>query len=200
MADRQEIHESIAKILDDLGLLVASPYFAEHYSRAGSDNEIVSDLIDSLERAGFVFVGPDHGTSVQYGCEHDDNTHGGRRAFVVDGQIAALGAARQYSPSGGAAVQRHIITGPWRPMEDSDELPGDDYYRAERDTQGNIRLNGGRGLLVANADHTVADVQGWFERSKPGQYHEQYRAALALFEREEQERVDANTKGEKING
>lgn len=61
---------------------------------------------------------------------------------------------------------------------------GDDYYCAQRDRQGNIRLNCGRGLLVAEADHTRDDVQGWFDRSKPGQYREQYRAALALLDRE----------------
>ncbi|NKR75829.1 hypothetical protein GS492_25135 [Rhodococcus hoagii] len=64
------------------------------------------------------------------------------------------------------------------------EHNNDDYYCAERDSEGNIRLNCGRGLMVANADHTRDDVQGWFDRSKPGQYREQYRAALALFDRE----------------
>lgn len=59
-----------------------------------------------------------------------------------------------------------------------------DYYCAQRDDQGNIRLNGGRGALVANPDHTRADVQGWFDRSKPGRFREQYRAALALLDRE----------------
>ncbi|AEQ20955.1 hypothetical protein E3_0420 [Rhodococcus phage E3] len=68
--------------------------------------------------------------------------------------------------------------------DDEPERPGDDYYHAERDGVGNIRLNRGRGMLVAHANHTRADVQGWFDRSKIGQYREQYRAALALFDRE----------------
>lgn len=60
-----------------------------------------------------------------------------------------------------------------------------DYYCAARDNQGGIRLNGGRGLLVANADHTIDDVRGWFDRSRPGAYREQYRTALRLMLREQ---------------
>lgn len=59
-----------------------------------------------------------------------------------------------------------------------------DHYCAARDSQGGIRLSGGRGLLVANADHTRRDVEGWFRMSKPGYYREQYRAALRLLDTE----------------
>lgn len=55
---------------------------------------------------------------------------------------------------------------------------------AGRDAKGDIRLNEGRGALVANATNTRADVQGWFDRSQPGRFRDQYAAALALFDRE----------------
>ena len=59
-----------------------------------------------------------------------------------------------------------------------------DDYCVGIDSQGNYRMSGGRGRLVANADHTINDVRGWFERSKPGQYREDYRAVLRFMRRE----------------
>ena len=64
------------------------------------------------------------------------------------------------------------------------EHNNDDYYCAERDSQGAIRLNCGRGLLVAWPHATRADVQGWFDKSQPGRFREQWRAALDVFDRE----------------
>lgn len=64
----------------------------------------------------------------------------------------------------------------------------DEYYIAERDSKGGIRLNRGRGLLVANADHTRRDIEGWRRLAKPGSaYERQYRAALELLDREAKE-------------
>lgn len=60
-----------------------------------------------------------------------------------------------------------------------------DRYCAARDSQGGIRLNGGYSLLVAEYGHTRADVADWFRMSKPGDYREQYRAALRLLDREQ---------------
>ena len=40
----------------------------------------------------------------------------------------------------------------------------------------------GRGEMVADAEHSRADVQGWFDRSNPGRYREKYRAALRLLD------------------
>lgn len=60
-----------------------------------------------------------------------------------------------------------------------------DHYCAARDHTGGIRLSGGLGLLVANADHTIGDVVDWFRRSQPGPFREQYRAALRLMYREQ---------------
>lgn len=59
-----------------------------------------------------------------------------------------------------------------------------DRYCAARTVIGDIRLNGGGGLLVASADHTDDDVREWFRMSKPGPYREQYRAVLRFLERE----------------
>jgi len=56
-----------------------------------------------------------------------------------------------------------------------------DDYCAGRDSHGGIRMNGGHGRLIANADHTINDVREWFERSKPGQYREDYRAVLRFM-------------------
>lgn len=71
-----------------------------------------------------------------------------------------------------------------RPEPEDDDEPGEDYYTAARDSQGGIRLSGGGGLLVANADHTQPEVLSWFHRSLPGHFREQYRAALGLMNRE----------------
>jgi hypothetical protein len=57
----------------------------------------------------------------------------------------------------------------------------DTYYTARRDSEGNIRLNNGKGALVANSDHTIADVQGWLDRATEDKWKAQYRAALKLM-------------------
>lgn len=72
---------------------------------------------------------------------------------------------------------------PERPHDVPSHRCTDDYCAA-RDSQGGIRMRGGFGTLVANADHTRADVDGWFQMSKPGYYREQYRSALRLLDRE----------------
>lgn len=66
----------------------------------------------------------------------------------------------------------------------------DDYYRAERDRDGHIRLNCGRGALVARAGDERQTVQGWrnFNHSH-SKFAAQYDAALELFDRESQERA-----------
>ena len=65
------------------------------------------------------------------------------------------------------------------------ECVGDDYYCAQRDSAGNIRLNCGRGLLVAEAACTVNDVKEWWARADRGsKWERQYQAALDLFDRE----------------
>lgn len=65
------------------------------------------------------------------------------------------------------------------------ECVGDDYYCAQRDSAGNIRLNCGRGLLVAEAACTVNDVKEWWVRADRGsKWERQYQAALDLFDRE----------------
>ena len=63
----------------------------------------------------------------------------------------------------------------------------DDYYCARRDSAGNIRLNCGRGLLVANADHTIANVQEWIDRATQDRFRLQYEAAMKLLLEEAQE-------------
>lgn len=63
--------------------------------------------------------------------------------------------------------------------------PTGDYYCAQRDSQGHIRLNCGRGLLVANSDNTRADVQTWLDNAGNGTHAANYRAALNLFDQED---------------
>lgn len=76
----------------------------------------------------------------------------------------------------------------------------DDYYTAERDADGGIRLAGGRGLMVADKDNSETDVAGWFARSVPGSYREQYRAALRLLRREKGEPDVAPTHPDETSG
>lgn len=59
-----------------------------------------------------------------------------------------------------------------------------DDYCVGRDSQGNLRMRGGHGQLIANHDHTIDDVREWFERSKPGAFRENYRAVLRFLRRE----------------
>lgn len=57
--------------------------------------------------------------------------------------------------------------------------------RAARDEAGNIRMNSGRGELVALAQHSRAHVQEWRDHAPPGTRHAAlYAAALALLDRE----------------
>lgn len=60
-----------------------------------------------------------------------------------------------------------------------------EYWTAGRDKHGNIRLNQGRGLLVAEAEDTRDEVQGWVDHATPGsKWERQYQAALDLLDRE----------------
>jgi hypothetical protein len=59
----------------------------------------------------------------------------------------------------------------------------DSYYIAARDSEGNIRLNSGKGALIANPDHTRANVQGWLDMAH-GKWRKQYEAALQLIDSE----------------
>lgn len=66
-------------------------------------------------------------------------------------------------------------------------LPKDaeaEYWTAGRDSHGNIRLNRGRGRLVAHAAATREQVQGWLDHAANGLHRNRYRAALELFDRE----------------
>lgn len=57
-------------------------------------------------------------------------------------------------------------------------------YIAARDSEGSIRLSGGQGLRIADADDTRFDVQGWFDYAGGPKWAAQYRAALNLFDQE----------------
>jgi len=59
-----------------------------------------------------------------------------------------------------------------------------EYFTAARDGEGYIRLQRGKGLVVAGPDVERSQVQGWFDRSKSGRFREQCRAALAVFDME----------------
>ncbi|MDF3309793.1 hypothetical protein P3H15_32765 [Rhodococcus sp. T2V] len=65
-----------------------------------------------------------------------------------------------------------------------------DYYTAARDGAGNIRLNRGSGLLVADADATREEVQRWYEQAQRSvaanrdHWIRQYKAALELIDSE----------------
>ncbi|WP_306365352.1 hypothetical protein [Nocardia sp. CC227C] len=68
------------------------------------------------------------------------------------------------------------------------ELEDPDHWVAGRDTDGNIRLCGGHGLLVAHASDTRSEIQGWFDRCDHSRYRRQYLAALELLDAEEASR------------
>jgi hypothetical protein len=59
-----------------------------------------------------------------------------------------------------------------------------DYYQAERDQDGHIRLAGGVGPLVAIVDDTYAEVCAWRDRATEPRFIRQYEAALEVFQRE----------------
>lgn len=59
-----------------------------------------------------------------------------------------------------------------------------EYWIAGRDNNGDIRLNGGQGVLVAEAADTREDIQGWLDRCDNSRYRPQYIAALALLDAE----------------
>ncbi len=66
----------------------------------------------------------------------------------------------------------------------STEEVGAEYWTAGRDSHGNIRLNRGRGLLVAHATSTRDEVQVWHKNAANFLRRARYAAALALFDRE----------------
>ena len=59
-----------------------------------------------------------------------------------------------------------------------------EYFSAARDNEGSIRLQGGKGLVVASPGTERWRVQGWFDRSEAGRFREHCRAALAVFDAE----------------
>ena len=62
-------------------------------------------------------------------------------------------------------------------------VPAEEETKAERDSEGIIRINGGR--IVALSCDTREMVQRWFDIAKPGsKWQRDYAAALDLFDRE----------------
>lgn len=59
-----------------------------------------------------------------------------------------------------------------------------EYWIAARDSKGCIRLNQGRGLHVADSEHTRKDVQGWLERAGSIYWGRVYESALVLIDSE----------------
>lgn len=57
-----------------------------------------------------------------------------------------------------------------------------DRFCAEYDKEGGIRLSCGRGELIATANHTRNDVQGWADRAGGPEWKQKYEAALALLD------------------
>ncbi|MBV6758395.1 hypothetical protein [Rhodococcus opacus] len=58
-----------------------------------------------------------------------------------------------------------------------------DEYCAEYDADGNIRLNCGRGVIVALSCDSREQLQAWLNLAKEGgRHHAQYVAALALLD------------------
>lgn len=57
-----------------------------------------------------------------------------------------------------------------------------DRFCAEYDREGGIRLSCGRGELIATANHTRNDVQGWADRAGGPEWKQKYEAALALLD------------------
>jgi hypothetical protein len=57
-----------------------------------------------------------------------------------------------------------------------------DRFCAEYDKDGGIRLSCGRGELIATANHTRNDVQGWADRAGGPEWKQKYDAALALLD------------------
>ena len=58
-----------------------------------------------------------------------------------------------------------------------------DYYCAEYDGHGGIRLNCGKGLIVALESDTRTMVQRWYDIAKPTErFRAQYQSVLALLD------------------
>lgn len=57
-----------------------------------------------------------------------------------------------------------------------------DRFCAEYDKDGGIRLSCGRGELIATANYTRNDVQGWADRAGGPEWKQKYEAALALLD------------------
>lgn len=165
--------------------------------------DIVFDGPPSAVTGRFVEVEDETGASVSFGqwVDREDGTWAlrlpglkGIPSASKEGQGATANWIQSMMDAAAPILQREGIglfqsQGYLLPKsmggERDDECASDGYYCAERDSRGDIRLNCGRGLLVATAKHTRADVQRWFDRAVSDSYREQYRAALALFDREE---------------
>jgi hypothetical protein len=96
-----------------------------------------------------------------------------------------------------AGFRKPDVTGIPEPAMTDDERA---YYTVARDLQGHARLRAGRGLMIANPEHTLAEVQVWLNnayRAIPGRIARleeqpwhwvwQYRGLKELIEREHQE-------------
>jgi len=70
---------------------------------------------------------------------------------------------------------------------DAEELE----YIAARDSEGNIRLNNGKGLWIARPDDTLEVVQGWHDRTKQVKFKAQCRAVLNFLVAEEQLKAES---------
>jgi hypothetical protein len=61
----------------------------------------------------------------------------------------------------------------------------DSYYIGARDSDGAVRMNGGRGALIMLAGQTRVEVQAWYDRAQPGsRWQKQYAATLRLLDDE----------------
>ncbi|WP_251153760.1 hypothetical protein [Cellulosimicrobium sp. Marseille-Q4280] len=99
---------------------------------------------------------------------------------------------------GGSVVEAHLSSGGLdalaraaadaravvRDAELTDPDPG--YYVAARDEQGNIRLNCGRGTMIAGPNDSLATVSGWLANAQPwSRFAKGYAAAVDLLVAEE---------------
>lgn len=79
------------------------------------------------------------------------------------------------------------------PAKEETKAEAIEYYTAGRDSEGNIRLDRGRGELVALAKHVRGNVQFWHDLSDSAVHKRKYRAALDLIDRETSPVVPAPT-------
>lgn len=93
---------------------------------------------------------------------------------------AAFAARDRFFPDG--IVTRRVVV-----MTTTVEVlsrPDTGIEDAGRDYSGNIRLRGGRGVLVAHAAATREDLEQWCKDTDDPRLVSRFRAGLALFDRE----------------